>query len=156
MINRDLEAILQQAIGLKITSLSQSSIERVMKRRLAALGLESLDDYLGRLKSSPQELKTLIEEVVIPETWFFRDGESYTFLAGFLRQQLKPTGNRPLRILSIPCSTGEEPYSIAITALQAGWPPYLLRVDAVDISVRAIELARRGEYRPNSFRGDDL
>jgi chemotaxis protein methyltransferase WspC len=60
------------------------------------------------------------------------------------------------RLLSVPCSTGEEPYSMAMAMLDAGFPQGRFVIDAVDISLRSVELARRGIYSKNSFRGHDL
>jgi chemotaxis protein methyltransferase WspC len=60
-----------------------------------------------------------------------------------------------LRVLSAPCSTGEEPYSIAITLLDVGLLPQDFEIDAIDISQHALTAAARGLYRQNSFRGVD-
>jgi chemotaxis protein methyltransferase WspC len=61
-----------------------------------------------------------------------------------------------LRVLSLPCATGEEPYSIAMMLLDTGVPKDRLIVDAIDISERALARAQRGFYRSNSFRSRDL
>jgi chemotaxis protein methyltransferase WspC len=61
-----------------------------------------------------------------------------------------------MRLLSLPCSSGEEPYSAAIALLNAGIPSRDIRVDAVDISSRALAQARHGVYGKNSFRGRNL
>jgi chemotaxis protein methyltransferase WspC len=61
-----------------------------------------------------------------------------------------------LRVLSIPCSTGEEPYSISIALLESGLTPNQFQIDAVDISQVALEKARNALYRDNSFRGENL
>ena len=87
------------------------------------------------LHSKP-ELDKLIEEVVIPETWFFRDNKPFQALDVLIKKKyLKSVakGER-IRILSIPCSTGEEPYSIAITMFNNGLTNNQFHIDAVDIS----------------------
>jgi len=58
--------------------------------------------------------------------------------------------------LSLPCATGEEPYSMAMALLDAGLPPERFHVDAVDISLGSLQQAQRGVYGRNSFRGDDI
>jgi chemotaxis protein methyltransferase WspC len=64
--------------------------------------------------------------------------------------------NSVLRLLSIPCSTGEEPYSIVMALLDAGLATEQIHVDAVDISTQALARAKRATYGSNSFRGEDL
>jgi chemotaxis protein methyltransferase WspC len=95
--------------------------------------------------------------VVVPETWFSRDAQAFAELTRVAREEWRrerPAAVR--RLLSVPCSTGEEPYSMAMAMLDAGLPPGRFVIDAVDISLRSVELARRGIYSKNSFRGQDL
>jgi chemotaxis protein methyltransferase WspC len=62
----------------------------------------------------------------------------------------------PLRVLSLPCASGEEPYSLVMALLDAGVPSERFQVEAVDISARALARAQRGVYGKNAFRGKDL
>ncbi|MGH8350877.1 MAG: CheR family methyltransferase, partial [Pseudomonas sp.] len=99
----------------------------------------------------------LIEAVIVPETWFFRYPESFVTLAKLASKRLAEINNlRALRILSLPCSTGEEPYSIAMALLDAGLQPHQFKVDGMDVSPLSVEKARRALYGKNSFRGDDI
>jgi chemotaxis protein methyltransferase WspC len=75
-------------------------------------------------------------------------------MAGEEWQRTHPAG--VLRILSLPCSTGEEPYSAAMALLDAGFPAERFRVDAFDISTRSLASARRAVFGRNSFRGGEL
>src|SRR5690606_25565987 len=104
---------------------------------------------------SPTEQRALIESIVVPETWFFRYPESFALLATQARalQRRLPIG-RPLRLLSLPCSSGEEPYSMAIAMLDADFSAEQFQIDALDISQRGIEQAALGRYGVNAFRGD--
>jgi chemotaxis protein methyltransferase WspC len=113
--------------------------------------------YLHYVLVSESELTELIEAVVVPETWFFRHHEALAEVARMAYEEWLPAHTAGvLRILSLPCSTGEEPYSIAMALLDAGLPASRFRIEAVDISERALALARRAEYGKNSFRGNDL
>lgn len=149
-----IEALLQIKIGLDANLAGRSAIAKMVRERLSQYEGGDLDAYLLHLESSPEELEALIESVVVPETWFFRDRESYAFLKQFVRTEWLPAHrNQILRVLSIPCSTGEEPYSIAITLLEAGLTPEQFTIDAVDISKTALERAKRALYSAYSFRG---
>jgi chemotaxis protein methyltransferase WspC len=109
------------------------------------------------LGACPSELQELIDVVTVPETWFFRDREAFSALAHEAYDRWLPTHpGRQLRLLSLPCATGEEPYSMAMALLAAGFPSDLFRIDAVDISERVLKRAQEAVYGRNSFRGRDL
>lgn len=153
----DFESLLKQTMGLDAASVGSALIERAVKERQALCGAADLQDYWERVKGSDSELQELIEAVVVPETWFFRHRESYAALSDVvLPEWLRANPAGVLRLLSLPCSSGEEPYSMAMALLDAGLPPQRFSIDAVDISRRALRSARRALYGRNSFRGEDL
>jgi chemotaxis protein methyltransferase WspC len=150
-------ALLKEKMGLDAESIGVASVERAVRRRLAALGLEDAQVYWEQLIPSERELQELIEAIVIPETWFFRDSEAFAALVHVVREEwLAKHAEGSLRILSLPCSTGEEPFSVAMALLDGGLPSSRFHIDAIDISTRAIACAERGTYGKNSFRGNDL
>lgn len=151
------EKLLNEHIGLDVATVGHSTIERAIKKRMRSCDVADLKTYASRLKDSNEELVALIDEVVIPETWFFRDGVPFEALSDFVRKTWAASKKKgPLRILSMPCSTGEEAYSIAIVLYEAGLAKDAVCVDAVDISHRSLESARRAIYGPHSFRGTSL
>jgi len=144
-------------MGLDAESIGVGCLERAVRKRLAAHGLAALQVYWQRLCASEQELQELIEAIVIPETWFFRDPEAFAAVVRVVREGwLEKHGEGTLRVLSLPCSTGEEPFSLAMALLDGGLPPSRFHIDAVDISTRAIACAEQGIYGKNSFRAKDL
>jgi len=153
----EIESLLKRTMGLDAASIGSSAIETAVRHRIAACQQPTLGAYRDFVQSSEQELQELIEAIVVPETWFFRDREA---LAALTRAALEPSAKKraqgALRLLSLPCSTGEEPYSIAMALLDAGIAPDRFHVDAVDISQRALVLAQAGIYGRNAFRGADL
>ncbi|MDF3836446.1 protein-glutamate O-methyltransferase CheR, partial [Cupriavidus basilensis] len=156
-----IEALLKERIGLAAETVGSGMIERAVRERLAAAAVPDHHAYWNLLHSRPDELQALIEAVVVPETWFFRHREALLALGRFAAMRVfggEPgkDGAGPLRILSVPCSTGEEPYSIVMALLDAGVPEHRFHIDAVDVSARALERARIGQYGSNSFRGGPL
>jgi chemotaxis protein methyltransferase WspC len=153
----EIESLLKRTMGLDMASVGLSTLERAIHQRMSAGGLADEIAYLEILSSSPSELQELIEAVVVPETWFFRDPEAFASLSNLILQEWLPSNpQKKLRILSIPCSTGEEPYTLAMTLHRLGLPSERFQIEAVDISERALALARQGVYGRNSFRSQDL
>jgi chemotaxis protein methyltransferase WspC len=152
-----LEALLKEAMGLDSASIGASAVERAVQLRMEASNLPDLRMYIEFARASEAELQQLIETIVVPETWFWRDPQAFDLLSRWVFESWLPKNPQgPLRLLSLPCSSGEEPYSMAMTLLEAGFPAGRLSIDAVDISERAIALARRAVYGKNSFRGVEL
>jgi chemotaxis protein methyltransferase WspC len=150
-------ALLKEKMGLDAESIGVACVERAVRQRLAARGLEDVQVYWEQLSTLESELQELIEAIVIPETWFFRDPQAFTALVQVVREEwLAKHVQGSLRILSLPCSTGEEPFSTAMALLDGGLPPSRFHIDAIDISTRAIAGAERGVYGKNSFRAKDL
>ncbi|WP_434767838.1 CheR family methyltransferase [Pseudomonas triticicola] len=148
---------LKERIGLDVASVGAAIIERAVRQRTTLSQAAHADEYWQLLQGSRDEQQALIEAVIVPETWFFRYPESFATLGKLARARLKELNNmRALRILSLPCSTGEEPYSIAMALLDAGLQPHQFKVDGMDISPLSVEKARRAVYGKNSFRGQDL
>ncbi|MCP2228568.1 chemotaxis protein methyltransferase WspC [Pseudomonas silensiensis] len=148
---------LKERIGLDVTSVGPAIIERAVRQRSTASRVLTADEYWHTLQGSQDEQQALIEAVIVPETWFFRYPESFATLAKLAVQRLADINYmRALRILSLPCSTGEEPYSIAMALLDAGLKPHQFKVEGMDVSPLSVEKAKRALYGKNSFRGQDI
>ena len=152
-----IESLLRREIGLDAASIGSSLIERTIRLRMKQHGLKHIEAYRNLLDSSPGELRELIEAVVVTETWFFRDREPFNIFVQLARTKWLPQHSAgAFRVLSVPCSSGEEPYSAAMALLDAGVPDTRFMIDAADISANALIRARRAVYGKNSFRGRDL
>jgi chemotaxis protein methyltransferase WspC len=148
---------LKNRIGLDVASVGEAIVERAVRQRCSQANAADHDAYWLLLLGSAEEQQALIEAVIVPETWFFRYPESFVTLGKLAAARLAQlNGARPLRILSLPCSTGEEPYSIVMALLDAGLQAQQFKVEAVDISPLSLQRARRAVYGKNSFRGEDL
>jgi chemotaxis protein methyltransferase WspC len=146
--------LLKDTMGLDAASIGESAVERAVRDRQHACQLADVGLYWEHLRRSGAELQALIEAVVVPETWFFRDRDAFSALTRFVRQERFGV-NRTLRLLSLPCATGEEPLSMAMALFDAGLTAQRFRIDAVDISERVLARARDGLYGRGSFRGPD-
>lgn len=148
------ENLLNETIGLSAASIGSNAIQTAIRVRMKTIGVQQLEEYWDCVCASEEELQELIETVVVPETWFFRDEEAFRALARIVLNEWLPNhGAGVLRLLSWPCCSGEEPYSMVMSLIDAGVPREQLHVDAVDVSVRALERAKAGVYGLNSFRG---
>jgi chemotaxis protein methyltransferase WspC len=153
----EFEELLKQSMGLDAASIGAPAIKRAVVARASACGIAGSRAYWEYVADSPSELQALIEAIVVPETWFFRDHEAFATLARMVEEKsLTPHTHDRLRLLSLPSSTGEEPYSIAMALFDAGLAADRFSVTAVDISARVIAEARRATYGRNSFRGREL
>ena len=121
------------------------------------LGLDDMHVYEHGYVSQTRSLQSLIEEVVVSESWFFRDARPYEWFREYVQRRWVDNLACPtLRVLSLACASGEEPYSIAMILRDLGLPVGRFQIDAVDISARQLAIARRGVYSSNAFRGSDL
>ena len=152
-----IESLLEEKIGLDAAAIGRKVIENAIRRRMDRCGLTSLEVYAKTLVDSNDEWKNLIEMVVVPETWFFRNRKVFNYLARFVKDSWLPENpGRMLKVLSIPCSTGEEPYSVAMAFMDAGIKKDRFQIAGMDISEEALSKARLGVYGQGSFRGKDL
>jgi chemotaxis protein methyltransferase WspC len=153
----DIENLLRHSIGLHAATIGSSVVEHTVRSRMRRLGLANHEDYLKLLRKSPAEWNTLIETMVVTETWFFREKQPFAALVRLVIEEWLPAHPEGrLRLLSVPCSSGEEPYSMAMALLDAGLPAARFEISAVDISARALAFAQRAVFGRNSFRGADL
>jgi chemotaxis protein methyltransferase CheR len=124
--------------------------ERRVAQRMAATGAPDFDSYYARLGLEPAEVEALVNAFTVNETYFYREKHQLQTLSGSLLP-IVTAGRTPgdtVRIWSMPCSTGEEPYSIAIWLLE-NWPlvdAYNIEIVGSDIDTAALDAAREGLY----------
>ncbi|PHV24748.1 methyltransferase [Janthinobacterium sp. BJB426] len=143
------QALLRRATGL---SVSKSVAERAVGQRMEQTGFSDSEAYLQAL--TPAEMTQLIELVVVPESWLFRDPQAFYATVELVQERW--ARGRATRILSIPCAGGEEPYSMAMALRDGGVPKQAFSIDAYDLSPGCIERAQAGVYGRNAFRAQDV
>lgn len=131
----------------------------VMLDKLATLvrarGHRSYMEYYYLLKYEDLnrvEWQRVIEALSVQETYFWREVGQVRALVDVLVPRWFSHGNKPLRIWSAACATGEEPYTIAIALNEAGWGNHPIEIMASDASLNAIERAQKAHYRERSLR----
>lgn len=129
-----------------------SSLESKISERLKELGL-SCWEYGGYLRVEPKEWDTLIELITVNETYFFREENLLEEFQNAILPQFKDrTPYNPLRIWCSACSSGEEPYTLAILIQETGlFETGAVEIIASDINKKVLEKARRGLYNKKSF-----
>jgi chemotaxis protein methyltransferase CheR len=147
-------SLLAAAAGLVFDECRRDSLAYSVGERMSACSLATVGDYLALLAApgASDELQALLNEVTIQETHFFRNPPQFRALRTHVLPQLlrraAEDGSRRLRIWSAGCSTGEEPYSVAMLLRELlpvadGWD---VRVLATDVSTRALAAARAARY----------
>ncbi len=139
--------------GIDYQLIGKASITAIIKKRMIECSLPHEHAYFDYLSKNNDEFITFVENLLIPETWFLRDTNPFLYLNHFSKKfEINKTF---LRILSIPCATGEEPYSIAFTLLNAGWSTNNFSVYGIDLGKKFIEFAQKGIYSNKSFYPQD-
>ena len=147
--------LLRDWIGLDAGTIGVPALARAIRGRMDALGMADPEAYAAVVRGDPAERDRLVEDVIVAESWFFRDRQVFEFVADVAATRAPLPGRSPVRILCAPCASGEEPYSVAMALLDAGLQPAHFSIDAVDVSRAALERARRGRYSANAFRNAD-
>lgn len=157
-----LVAVVRERTQLRITernrdALVQHALEQLAKRQLPAG--EYLDS-LTRGADGDTELESIVRELTVGETYFFRGPHFATIRNIILPELVARRGHEPrpsLRVLSAGCASGEEAYSLAMTLIDAlpDLERWNVRILGLDINTAFLRRAQVGAYRPWSFRGVD-
>ncbi len=146
---------MRETCGISLQPGKETLVQARLVRRLLALGLSSFSQYIQLLTEdmTGSELRAMVDALTTNQTSFFREPRQFVFLRQVLIPELART-KLPVRMWSAGCSSGEEPYSIAMS-LRDHLPLFErrdVRILASDISGRVLDEARRGHYSEASVR----
>jgi len=150
--------LVKQNTGINLTEAKQQLVYSRLARRLRALGLATFNNYTDYLESNYEiEIVELTNAITTNLTSFFREGHHFEFMSNtFLPDIYKQKKlDKTIRIWSAGCSTGEEPYSIAMT-LKENMPSskdWDIKVLATDLDTNVVEKARSGVYADERIAG---
>lgn len=141
------KALIYEQSGITLGPQKVALVNARVGKRMRALGLDDPAAYLRHVESDPtgNELVQLLDAISTNVTSFYREPAHFTLLAGLLGQW-RAAGQRRFRIWCAASSSGEEPYCLAITALEALGANADVRILATDISTRVLQTAKRGFY----------
>ncbi len=145
--------------GIYFDDGSQFLLERRLERRLAQHQLKSFEEYYHFLRYDrrrDEELAVLVDNLTTNETYFFRESAQLRAFSDEILPELRGalTDRKRLRIWSAGCSTGEEPYTVAMLLLESGdwWREWQVEIIGSDINQRVLHTARKGVYKKGSLR----
>ncbi|MCG8569643.1 MAG: protein-glutamate O-methyltransferase CheR [Spirochaetes bacterium] len=129
-----------------------------LRKRLIALNIETFEEYYHYLVNGndPDEINQMLNVISTNETHFFRSKAHFEALEKKIIPELLSKRDTPVKILSAGCSSGEEPYSIAILLAENNWlSPKLVDLEAVDLNSMIIDHAKKGIYHSKQLRYTD-
>ncbi|MCD8489450.1 MAG: protein-glutamate O-methyltransferase CheR [Desertifilum sp.] len=149
---------LKDSRGCDLTCYKRSSLMRRFNHRMQSIGIESYPHYLEYLQYCPEEYQTLLDDILINVTSFFRDRHTWDYLAATIIPQIiaRDPANHPIRLWSAGCAGGQEIYSLLILFAEAmGIEACLQQVQAfaTDADEGAIAQARQATYSPLEIVG---
>lgn len=141
--------LLKRDHGVNFSQYKDKTLSRRIMRRMIAAKAPTIGDYADQLVNDAGELNELFHDLLIGVTEFFRDTEAFNELRRVLEEYIESKSEPYLRVWSVGCSTGEEPYSIAILLdeiLGERIDSYRIQIFATDVNRRTVDQARRGRF----------
>ena len=136
--------------GIHFTSTNRSILESRLKERLREKGVDSVKTYFATITRDQSELKSFLDSVTTNLTRFFRNQAHFDALERHVIPELlnakRASGSNTIKIWSAGCSTGEEPYTIAMLLSDILPPPWNYEIVASDLSLKCLMSAKEGFY----------
>ena len=149
---RDWQMLLEERTGVVLNERRRAFLQTNLSARMRELGVMDYAAYYRQVTDGPRgavEWSTLLDRLTVQETRFFRHRPSFEVLESYLRERLQQGMTQPWELWSVGCASGEEPYSLAISAaevLRDTQHPDFFGVTGTDISLNALSKARDGQY----------
>lgn len=154
--SRDLSTWLERSCGLDSAIFGERALADAIHQRRTIRQAGDIETYARLWHSEPTERQALLDRLLVGETWFFREWSSFARLDEWARARLDQfSDSTPLQVLSLPCASGEEAWSIAALLWEAGYRQGQVVIDAIDISQSALDQASTGLYPARRLRVQD-
>ena len=147
-----------QESGITFTAANRSILESRLREQLRSKGVDSVKTYFSTIYTDKEELKSFLDSITTNLTRFFRNQPHFDAFEKFVIPELinkikKGNSNSPIRIWSAGCSTGEEPYTIAMLLSEILPSPWRFEILASDISLKCLMTAKEGLYSESKIEG---
>lgn len=143
--------------GITFSATNRPILDSRIKEILREKKLDSVDDYYKLITSDHEEMKRMLDAVTTNLTRFFRNQPHFDALEKYViphvLEEKKKTGDKTVRVWSAGCSTGEEPYTIAMLLKRILPVGYDFQVTASDISLKSLMVGQSGFYADNKVDG---
>lgn len=145
--------------GITFSSTNRSILDGRIKEILRAKNIATPADYFALVTKNTEELKEMLDSVTTNLTRFFRNQPHFDALINYVvphvieNKKAKSPGNKIIKVWSAGCSTGEEPYTIAMVLKSILPPDFDFQITASDISLKSLMVAQKGFYSDNKIEG---
>jgi chemotaxis protein methyltransferase CheR len=143
--------------GIHFTATNRSILESRLKENLREKNVATVKEFYNVITRDKEELKNFLDSITTNLTRFFRNQAHFDALENFVIPELKkikqPTGNTTIKVWSAGCSTGEEPYTIAMLLSEILPPPWTFDITASDISLKCLMTGKEGFYADSRITG---
>ena len=149
-------SLIYKESGIHFTATNRSILESRLKERLRDQNIDSVKTYFLTISKDQGELKSFLDSITTNLTRFFRNQAHFDALEHYIIPELikiKQSGEKIIRIWSAGCSTGEEPYTIAMLLNEILPPPWKFEIIASDLSLKCLMTAKEGFYNDSRIVG---
>lgn len=152
----EISELVKRLAGINLHEGKKELVKARLAKRTRQLGLKNLEAYISYVRNdnTGRELISMLDALSTNLTFFFRESQHFAYLRDHIVPRLVAAGQKRLRIWSAGCSSGEEPYSIAMLLREqvADLDRWDARILATDLSTRVLGIAARGEYGEERFK----
>ncbi len=150
-------ALIYDESGIHFSESNRTILESRLKERLKKAEMDSVSSYYALIKGNTEEMKILLDSVTTNLTRFWRNTAHFQTFENHvvvdLVEHKKSTGGKKIKLWSAGCSTGEEPYSLAIVLKELLPPGFTAEITASDISLKSLMIAKEGFYPETRIGG---
>ena len=154
----DFRKLIYDASGITFSETNRSILDSRLKERLREKNLTDLKDYYRLVTTNKEEFKVFLDSITTNLTRFFRNQPHFDALINYviphvIENKKQAMGDRKIKIWSAGCSTGEEPYTLAMLLKDKLQAPYTFEITASDISLKSLMTAQKGYYPTSRIAG---